>query len=145
MWAIDATQVTTVQDGKIWLFEVLEHWNAEMLGWHVAKRRIRYEAVQALGTAVRQQFGHRTAGAAHGLAQRHDHGSNFMVNGFEQQMWFWGVTPSYAFVAEPETSGCIERLFHTLKSRPFTAASSRPLTTCATPSAPSSPATTPSG
>ena len=55
----------------------------------------------ALGPAPRQQFGHRTACAVHGLAQRHDHGSNFMVNVSEQQMWFWGVTPSYAFVAEP--------------------------------------------
>src|SRR3954464_2494325 len=37
MWAIDATQVTTVVDGKVWLFGVAEHWNAELLGWHVAK------------------------------------------------------------------------------------------------------------
>jgi hypothetical protein len=35
MWATDATQVTTVQDGKVWLFGVAEHWNAELLGWHV--------------------------------------------------------------------------------------------------------------
>ena len=31
-------QITTVQDGKVWLFGVIEHWNAEALGWHVAKR-----------------------------------------------------------------------------------------------------------
>ena len=40
MWATDATQITTVQDGqdgKVWLFGVAEHWNAELLGWHVAK------------------------------------------------------------------------------------------------------------
>ena len=42
MWATDATQVTTVQDGKVWLFGVAEHWNAELLGWHVAKRGTRY-------------------------------------------------------------------------------------------------------
>jgi hypothetical protein len=30
--AIDATQITTVQDGKVWLFGVAEHWNAELLG-----------------------------------------------------------------------------------------------------------------
>ena len=56
MWAIDATQVTTVQDGKVWLFGVVEHWSAEMLGWHVARRGTLYEAVQAVGMAVRQQF-----------------------------------------------------------------------------------------
>ena len=117
MWAIDATQVTTVADGKVWLFGVIEHWNAEMLGWHVAKHGTRYEAVQALGMAVRQQFGHLGAGAARGLALRHDHGSNFMADVFQKQTKFWGVAPSYAFVAEPETNGCIERLFRTLKEQ----------------------------
>jgi putative transposase len=117
MWAIDATQITTVEDGKVWLFGVVEHWNAEMLGWHVTKRGTRYEAVQALGMAVRQQSGHLGAGAARGLALRHDHGSNFMSDVFQEQMKFWGVAPSYAFVAEPETNGCIERLFRTLKEQ----------------------------
>ncbi len=114
MWATDATQVTTVQDGKVWLFGVAEHWNAELLGWHVAKHGSRYEAIQALGMAVRRQFGHLGAGAARGLALRHDHGSNFMSDVFQQQIKFWGMAPSYAFVAEPETNGVIERLFRTL-------------------------------
>jgi putative transposase len=117
MWAIDATQVTTVADGKVWLFGVAEHWNAELLGWHVAKHGTRYEAIQALGMAVRQQFGHLGAGAARGLALRHDHGSNFMADVFQKQIRFWGVAPSYAFVAEPETNGVIERLFRTLKEQ----------------------------
>jgi len=117
MWAIDATQGITVRDGKVWLFGVVEHWNAEMLGWHVAKHGTRYEAIQALGMAVRQQFGHLNAGVARGLALRHDHGSNFMANVFQKQMRFWGVAPSYAFVAEPETNGYIERLFRTLKEQ----------------------------
>jgi putative transposase len=76
MWATDATQVTTVRDGKVWLFGVAEHWNAELLGWHVAKRGTRHEAIQAVGMAVRRQFGQLDAGAARGLALRHDHGSN---------------------------------------------------------------------
>ncbi len=117
MRALDATQVTTVRDGKVWLFGVVEHWKAEMLGWHVAKRGTRYEAIQALGMAVRQQFGHLGTGVARGLALRHDHGSSFMADVFQKQMRFWGVAPSYAFVAEPETNGCIERLFRTLKEQ----------------------------
>ena len=117
MWATDATQITTVADGKVWLFGVAEHWNAELLGWHVAKHGTRTEAIQALGMAVRQQFGHLGAGAARGLALRHDHGSNFMADVFQKQIRFWGVAPSYAFVAEPETNGVIERLFRTLKEQ----------------------------
>jgi transposase InsO family protein len=117
MWATDATQITTVQDGKVWLFGVAEHWNAELLGWHVTKSGTRFEATQALGMAVRQQFGHLSAGAARGLALRHDHGSNFMADHFQKQIRFWGMAPSYAFVAEPETNGVIERLFRTLKEQ----------------------------
>ena len=117
MWATDATQVTTAEDGKVWLFGVVEHWNAEIMGWHVAKRGTRYEAIQALGMAVRQRFGHLGADAARGLALRHDHGSNFMAGAFQKQIRFWGMSPSYAFVGEPETNGCMERLFRTLKEQ----------------------------
>jgi len=117
MWAIDATQIPTVEDGKVWLFGVAEHWNAEMLGWHISKRGTRFEAIQALSMAVRQQFGHLSAGAAPGLALRHDHGSNFMADHFQKQARFWGISPSYAFVGEPETNGVIERLFRTLKEQ----------------------------
>lgn len=117
MWATDATQITTVADGKVWLFGVVEHWSAELMGWHVAKHGTRYEAIQAVGMAVRQQFGHLGRGAARGLALRHDHGSNFMSDAFQKQIRFWGMAPSYAFVAEPETNGVIERLFRTLKEQ----------------------------
>jgi putative transposase len=117
MWATDATQISTVADGKVWLFGVAEHWNAELLGWHVAKHGTRFEALQALGMAVRQRFGHLGADAARGLALRHDHGSNFMSDAFQKQIRFWGMAPSYAFVAEPETNGVIERLFRTLKEQ----------------------------
>ena len=117
MWATDATQVTTVRDGKVWLFGVAEHWNAELLGWHVAKHGTRFEAVQAVGMAVRREFGHLGAGVARGLALRHDHGSNFMAEHFQKQIRFWGMSPSYAFVGEPETNGVIERLFRTLKEQ----------------------------
>ena len=112
MWAIDATQVTTVRDGKVWLFGVVEHWNAELLGWHVAKHGTRYEAIQALGMAVRQQFGSLSAGAARGLALRHDHASNFMADVFQKQMRFWGVAPSYAFVARYNAEWLIEKNGH---------------------------------
>jgi transposase InsO family protein len=117
MWATDATQVTTVQDGKVWVFGVVEHWNAEFLGWHITKSGTRFEATQALAMAVRQQFGHLSPDAARGLALRHDHGSNFMADHFQKQARFWGITPSYAFVGEPETNGVIERLFRTLKEQ----------------------------
>ena len=103
MWATDATQIATVRDGKVWMFGVAEHWNAELLGWHVAKRGTRFEALQAVGMAVRNQFDRVDAGTARGLALRHDHGSNFMSDAFQKQIRSWGIAPSYAFVGEPQT------------------------------------------
>jgi putative transposase len=113
----DATQIITAQDGKVWLFGVAEHWNAEALGWHVSKRGDRYAAVQAVSMAVRNVFGHVNPSAARGVALRHDHGSAFLADHFHNQIRFWGMTPSYAFVSEPETNGVIERFFRTLKEQ----------------------------
>jgi putative transposase len=110
-------QIVTAQDGKIWLFGVIEHWNAEVLGWNVVKCGNRYAAAEAVGMAVRAAFGRIGPGAARGLALRHDHGSAFLAEHFDRQIRFWGITPSYAFVGEPETNGVIERFFRTLKEQ----------------------------
>jgi putative transposase len=83
----------------------------------VVKCGNRYAAAEAVGMAVRNVFGHLSADAARGLALRHDHGSNFMADHFQKQIRFWGATPSYAFIGEPETNGVIERLFRTLKEQ----------------------------
>jgi transposase InsO family protein len=115
--AIDAIQITIVQHGKVWPCGVAEHWNAEFLGWHVTKHGTRFEATQALSMAIRQQFGHLSAGAARGLALRYDHRSNVMADHFQHQIRFRNISPSYAFVAEPETDGVIERLFRTFKEQ----------------------------
>jgi len=36
---------------------------------------------------------------------------------FQNQIKFWGITPSFAFVAEPQTNGVAERFNRTLKER----------------------------
>ena len=94
LWAIDGTQIATVQDGNVWLFATVEHWNAEALGWHVSKRGTRREALQAMAMAVRTQHGHLGRDAARGVQLRHDHGSCFMAEDFQTQIRAWGMTPS---------------------------------------------------
>ena len=116
-WGTDATQIATVEDGRVWPFAVVEHWNAEALGWHVAERGDRFAAVQAVGMAVKRLFGALSVGTARGVAVRHDHGSAFMADHFQHQIRFWGLAPGYAFVAEPETNGVAERFFRTLKEQ----------------------------
>jgi len=117
MWGTDATQIPTVVDGKVWLFALVDHWNAEGMGWHVAKVGDRYAAAQAVGMAIKAEFGAVVAGIARGLALRHDHGSAFMANHFQNQIKFWGMAPSFAFVGEPETNGVAERFFRTFKEQ----------------------------
>ena len=117
MWGTDGTRITTLRDGKVWLFATVEHWNAEALGWNVGKRGTRHEALQAMGMAVRRQFGHPGRDAARGVRLRHDHGSCFLAEDFQRQIRAWGISPSYAFVGEPATNGVVERFFRTLKDQ----------------------------
>ena len=54
------------------------------------------------------------ADAARGLLLRHDHGSAFMSDHVQNQIAFLGLTPSFAFVRQPETNGVAERFIRTL-------------------------------
>ncbi|MEX3583265.1 MAG: hypothetical protein VB137_12940 [Burkholderia sp.] len=54
-----------------------------------------------------------------------DHGSKYTPDDCRAQRKFWGITPSYAFVAEPQTHGVAERFNRTtmkeqaIHGRPF--------------------------
>ena len=37
MWGTDGVRVFTRDDGWVWIFAAVEHWNAECVGWHVCK------------------------------------------------------------------------------------------------------------
>jgi hypothetical protein len=87
------------------------------LGWHETKGGTRLEATQALSMAVRQQFGHLSAGAARGLALRHRHGSNVIAKHFRHQIRFRGITPTDTFVAAPEANGVIGRLLRMMQEQ----------------------------
>ena len=108
----------TVEDGKVWLLGVVVIGTAKLwAGTYGSKRGDRYAAAEAVGVAVKTNSGHLNASAARGIALRHDHGSNFMAEHFQKHIRFWGMTPSYAFVGEPETNGVAERFFRTLKEQ----------------------------
>ena len=46
-----------------------------------------------------------------------DHGTQYMADHFLNQVKFWGVAPSFAFVAQPQTNGVAERFNRTLKKQ----------------------------
>jgi transposase InsO family protein len=52
-----------------------------------------------------------------GLSLRMDHGTQYTADDFLNQVKFWGIAPSFAFVAEPQTNGVAERFNRTLKEQ----------------------------
>ncbi len=117
MWATDATKVDTVEDGMVWFFGIIEHWNAQCLGWRVSKKGDRFIALDALTMAIKSQFGSVERDCAKGLALRPDHGSQFQSKDYRNQMRYWGITPSFSYVREPETNGVVERFHRTFKEQ----------------------------
>ena len=117
MWATDAAKILTVEDGWVWFFGVIEHWNSECLGWHLVKKGDRFAAIEALNNAVRNTYGAIEAGVSRGVKLRMDHGSQFKSRDFQHQVKYWGLISSFGFVREPETNGVIERFHRTLKEQ----------------------------
>jgi transposase InsO family protein len=52
---------------------------------------------------------------AAGLSLRHDHGSQYLSDDFQNDIKFLGIASSPAFVRQPEGNGCAERFIRTLK------------------------------
>ena len=117
MWGTDGAKIFTVDDGWVWMFAVVDHWNAECLGWHVCKYGTRFEALQPLSMALQAEYGSVDAEAARGLVLRQDHGCQYRSDHFQNQLRFWGIATSWAFVEEPQTNGVAERFNRTLKEQ----------------------------
>jgi len=117
MWGVDGTKVFTVEEGHAWIFTAMEHWNAECVGWHVSKKGDRFAALEPVAQGVLAQAGHVGHDAARGLAIRMDHGTQYLSDHFQNQLKFWGIAPSFAFLEQPQTNGVAERFFRTLKEQ----------------------------
>lgn len=116
MWGTDATSVLT-REGVATVFLAVDHCTSECVGLHAARHGTRHEALEPLRQGVRASFGTYDARAAAGLTLRHDHGSQFMSDHFQQELRFLGIDSSPSFVAEPECNGVAERFVRTLKEQ----------------------------
>ncbi len=52
MWGSDGTRILTVNDGYLWLFSAIEHWNAQCGGWHVVIYGTRYAALEPIAMGL---------------------------------------------------------------------------------------------
>jgi transposase InsO family protein len=116
MWGMDATSCLT-REGTATVFVVVDHCAAECIGLHAARPGTRFEAVEPLRQGVHALFGDYAEGIAQGLQARHDHGSQYMSDHFQDELRFLGIESSPAFVREPEGNGVAERFIRTLKEQ----------------------------
>ena len=114
MWGTDLT-TTFTGEGQVAVFVAVDHCSAECVGIHAARRATRFEALEPIRQGVRRCLGDFAQGIGRGLSVRHDHGSQYMSDAFQQELAFLGVVSSPAFVRAPEGNGCAERFIRTLK------------------------------
>ena len=114
MWGTDLT-TTFTGEGQVAVFVAVDHCSAECVGIHAARRATRFEALEPIRQGVRRHFGGFAQGIGRGLSVRHDHGSQYLSDAFQQELAFLGVVSSPAFVRAPEGNGCAERFIRTLK------------------------------
>jgi putative transposase len=105
----------TTEDGQVCVFVAVGHCTSECIGLHASLSGNRFEALEPTRQGVREQFGGFDEGIAARLAIRHDHGSAYMSDDFQQERTFLGMTSSPSFVREPEGNGVAERFIRTLK------------------------------
>jgi len=44
-------------------------------------------------------------------------GTQYLSDHFENQLKHWGISPSFAFIEQPQTNGVAERFIRTIKDR----------------------------
>jgi len=117
MWGTDGTKVFTVDDGWVWVFLAIEHWNGECVGWHVVKCGSRFAALEPISQGLMAHYGSVAGDVARGLSLRMDHGSQYLSDHFINSLHHWGIKPSFAFIEQPQTNGVAERFNKTLKEQ----------------------------
>ena len=90
-------------------------FRSEVVGIHAAKRGTRFEALEPIRQGVRHSFGAFGKGVAQGLTLRHDHGSQFIADDFQNEIKFLGIKDSASYVREPQGNGIAERFVRLLK------------------------------
>lgn len=117
MWGTDGSKIQTVEDGVVWVFAAVDHFNAECVGIHVTKHGDRFAALEPVLQGIGRFYGKPGKNVGSGLALRMDHGCQYTSDYFLDQINEFGMRASFAYLHEPETNGVAERFFKTLKEQ----------------------------
>ena len=67
--------------------------------------------------ALTRLYGSVDADSARGLQLRMDNGTQYLADHFLNQIRYWGMQASFAFIEQPQTNGVAERFNRTLKEQ----------------------------
>ena len=86
-------------------------------GLAVCKQGTRFAALEPISQGLMATVGSVTADAGRGLSLRMDHGTQYLSDHFQNQLKYWGISPSFAFIEQPQTNSVAERFIRTLKEQ----------------------------
>ena len=115
MWGTDMTATVTVAEGPAFVFVAVDHCTASASVFMPPSAGPASRPWSRSARASRERFGGIGDGVARGLRLRHDHGSNYLADDFQQEVAFFGIQSSPSVVREPEGNGVAERFIRTLK------------------------------
>ncbi len=116
-WGGDITEAMTTEDGKVSIFDIIDHCTDEIIGFTVTTEANRFAALDSLHQAVHKEFGSVAKDIARGVLLRVDHGSQFTSRRYVNEARYLGCEPSFSFVGQPQCNGVIERWHRTLKEQ----------------------------
>ena len=70
LWGTDASRFWTKVEGVCWFFAAVDHCTSDVVGWHVAKKRDRWAALEPVRQRVRAHMGGFGKAVALGLGLR---------------------------------------------------------------------------
>ena len=92
MWGTDATRFYTEQGGWCWFFGAIDHYSDDLVGWHVAKLRDRWAALEPLRQGAREIFGAFHKDIARGVKIRCDWGPQYIAGAWITEVQWLGMT-----------------------------------------------------
>ena len=116
-WGTDLTETWTLQDRSVSVLLTVDHHTPGILGIHAAKRATRWGALESVRQTVRRSLSGIAEQIAVGVELRHDNGSLYISDAFQEEIAFLGLRSRPASVRAPEDNGSAERAIRTLKEQ----------------------------